>query len=320
MKLRGIIDFSLGNFLCLRGFAPMGLLQDISEAPQDIQRLPRDERLKEIGDYLRKGELVFFPEVILCTCLSDEEETSELAAVLFEKIRRGSPFKGKIFPHGITIRSIVSMSRGTTDIRAVRFFQTGTLSFRGKLARPFARIDGNHRLTASKDRQVRERTTPFCLIFCRNQVEFRRFSRSLFHNINYRQVPLTLEHNLKLILEDADLFPDELLQVDPTFGWPYYHTRKLYGKLDLDLVPNLAPFLGGEPRTFLLNQFTFLIDRGALSDNQNAIKRLKEAFGQVNGVFHSYPGLLEKIAAFLRRWFTTNSRKIHQLLPSLNGC
>ena len=58
MKLKGILDFSLGNFLCLRGFAPMGTLQDISKPPQDIQRVPRDERLKGIGDYLRKGELV----------------------------------------------------------------------------------------------------------------------------------------------------------------------------------------------------------------------------------------------------------------------
>lgn len=40
MKLKGILDFSLGNFLCLRGFAPMGVLQDISEAPADIQRKP----------------------------------------------------------------------------------------------------------------------------------------------------------------------------------------------------------------------------------------------------------------------------------------
>ena len=71
MKLKGILDFSLGNFLCLRGFAPMGVLQDISAAPQDIQRVPKDARLKEVGDYLRKGEFVFFPEIIPCASLHD---------------------------------------------------------------------------------------------------------------------------------------------------------------------------------------------------------------------------------------------------------
>ena len=76
MKLKGILDFSLGNFLCLRGFAPMGILQDISKPPPDIQRVPRDERLREVGDYLRKGEFVFFPEIILCACLHDGDVTS----------------------------------------------------------------------------------------------------------------------------------------------------------------------------------------------------------------------------------------------------
>ena len=80
MKLKGILEFSLGNFLCLRGFAPMGGLQDISAPSQDIQRVPKDKRLKEVGDYLRKGELVFFPEIILCACLHEEDVTSDLAA------------------------------------------------------------------------------------------------------------------------------------------------------------------------------------------------------------------------------------------------
>ena len=36
MKLKGILDFSLDNFLCLRGFAPMGVLQNISEGEKEI--------------------------------------------------------------------------------------------------------------------------------------------------------------------------------------------------------------------------------------------------------------------------------------------
>jgi len=99
MKLKGILDFSLGNFLCLRGFAPLGLLQDISAPPDDIQRVPKDERLKEIGNYLRKGELVFFPEIILCASLHDGDSTSENAAVLFEKVKAGDPFRSS-FDYG----------------------------------------------------------------------------------------------------------------------------------------------------------------------------------------------------------------------------
>lgn len=293
MKLKGILDFSLGNFLCLRGFAPMGVLQDISEAPEDIQRVPRDARLKEIGDYLRKGELVFFPEVILCACLTDEESPSDSVSELFEKVQAGVGFKGGRFADGIVISSSVVRSRSASDIRAVRFFQTATLSTKNNPSGFFARLDGNHRLSASRDQHVRERVTPFCLILCRDQREYRRFSRSLFHNINYKQMPLTMEENLRLILDDGDLFPDELLQKDPGFGWPYYHARKLHGRLDFELLPNLVPLLKEEPRAFLLRQFEFLVAREVLGDNENAIKRFKEALVRLNSLFDASPALKE---------------------------
>lgn len=154
MKLKGILDFSLGNFLCLRGFAPMGVLQDISAPPDDIQRIPKDERLREVGDYLRKGELVFFPEIILCACLHDGDITPDLVAALFEKCKAGVPFRSGHFAQGVTINSVVNKTRGPNDIRAVKFFQTATLSFKGQLKKPFARLDGNHRLSASKDQPV----------------------------------------------------------------------------------------------------------------------------------------------------------------------
>jgi hypothetical protein len=38
VKLKGILDFSLGDFLCLRGFAPMGVLFDLSEADPSFHR------------------------------------------------------------------------------------------------------------------------------------------------------------------------------------------------------------------------------------------------------------------------------------------
>jgi hypothetical protein len=219
--------------------------------------------------------------------------TSDITAAFFEKVKSGTPFRSGHFANGVTISSSVAKSRGADDMRSVKFFQVATLSFRGKLAEAFSRLDGNHRLTATKDDAVRERIAPFCLILCQNQVEFRRFSRSLFHNINYKQVPLTMEHNLQLILEDDELFPDETLQKDPSYGWPYYHARKLHGKLDFDLLPNIKSFIETEPRTFLLRQFEFLTAKRVLGDNENAIKRFKEALGQVNGLFDTSPALKE---------------------------
>lgn len=131
MKLKGILDFSLGNFLCLRGFAPMGILQDISKLDENIQRIPRDERLKEISEYLKKGEFVFFPELILCTSLSAEEGDAESVEVskLYRNVKGGNPNKILRFANGLNISSVVAHSRKADDIRAVKYFQVGTIQF-----------------------------------------------------------------------------------------------------------------------------------------------------------------------------------------------
>jgi hypothetical protein len=294
MKLKGILDFSLGNFLCLRGFAPLGILQDISAAPADIQRKPKAGRLKEISHYLRKGELVFFPEVILCACLHEEDVTSELVAGFFTSVQSGEAFKTAKFAGGLSISSSVSKARKQEDIRAVQYFQVGTLSFAEKPSPLFARLDGNHRLSATFDRQVRDRVTPFCLILCKSQTDYTRFSRSLFHNINHKQVPLPMEHNLRLIIEDEELFSDETLKKSAEgFGWPYYLTRKLHGRLDFELIPRLKPLFESEPRTRFLKLFDFLIQREALGENENAIRRLKEALVAAQSLFEQHSDLQE---------------------------
>jgi hypothetical protein len=199
------------------------------------------------------------------------------------------------FAHGLRVASAVSRSRKTRDLRAVQFFQTATVDFNVTAGVLFSRIDGNHRLaaTGAADTSVRERATPFCIVFCRNGTEFRRFSRALFHNINYKQVPLPKEHNLRLILDDPELFPDEKLKADPSFGWPYYLARQLHNKIDLDLLPNLKPFIEKEPRSFLVDQLSFLLEKEMLGENVNAIKRFKEALVRVNSLFDTHPSLKE---------------------------
>lgn len=285
MKLKGILDFSLGNFLCLRGFAPMGDLFDVSEADPGFQRDLQKYHEKEMVAFLRDGEFLFFPEVILATTLSPEETDNEAVSQLYERIRTGHSFANLKFPD-YRIACKVQKTKSGVESRAYDVFQTGTIELNAKFTRKFSRIDGNHRLSATpKDKKFRAHNTPFCLLLFRNKTEAAKFSRALFHNINYKSVPLTMEQNLALILDDADLFPDEKLKTHEFFGWPYYHARKLHGKLDHDLLPNLAPILKDEPRTFLLRLFEFLIARGILKDNENAIKRLKEALGKVNTLF-----------------------------------
>ena len=66
MKLKGALDFSLGNFLCLRGFAPMGDLYDMLLF---IDQSVNDDNDKFVGFNLRgikhlpftKSEVEFAP-------------------------------------------------------------------------------------------------------------------------------------------------------------------------------------------------------------------------------------------------------------------
>ena len=295
MKLKGLLDFSLGNFLCLRGFAPLGVLQDISSPDENIQRIPKGERLKDVGNFLKNGEFLFFPEVVLCVELDTEKIESDSVSTFFGKVSKGEAFRTTQFAHGLRISSTVSRSKKLEDLRAVQFFQVGTIEFDVGEKTAFSRIDGNHRLAATKstDTQVRDRTTPFCIVFCRNSTEFKRFSRALFHNINYKQVPLPKEHNLRLILDDPDLFPDDRLQLDPSFGWPYYLARQLHIQLDFDILHNLKPFIEKTPRSFLVDQFSFLIEKKLMGNNEKAIKLFKITLGKTDGLFDRYPPLKE---------------------------
>lgn len=291
MKLKGILDFSLGNFLCLRGFAPMGQLYDLSEPDPSIQRdLLKDHRA-EMVEFLSQGEFLFFPEVILCATLCHDGETTESINKLFESVRQGERFS-KLKFDDLKISCWVNKSQGADDVRSASYFNTATLFLNKSRKHKFSRIDGNHRLSATpEDTKFRKHNTPFCLILFRNTKEAAQLSRALFHNINYKQVPLTMEQNLKLILDDKDLFPDDKIKTHASFGWPYYLARQLHDKLDFDLLPNLKPFIEKAPRSFLVHQFTFLTEKGVLGDNENAVKRFKEALGRINALFDTNPAL-----------------------------
>ena len=66
IKLSGILDYSMGGFLCLRGYASYKVLSRISDPNPSIQRNLIEEHKGEMEKFLNKGEYLFFPEVIDC--------------------------------------------------------------------------------------------------------------------------------------------------------------------------------------------------------------------------------------------------------------
>jgi len=288
MRLKGVLGLSITNFLCLRGFAPMGSLARMSEADESFQRKQLASHRKEMVAFLDQGDFTFFPEVILGTYLTHEDVPTEEVEKLWKNILHADSFVRRKFDHFLLSGTTYKTKRGD-EMRSVYYFQTATLEQRNDSNHKFSRIDGNHRLSAALEKQKFERyNTPFCLVLFRTKKEMDKFSRALFHNINYKQIPLTMEQNLTLILDDKEgLFPDELLRENPSFGWHYYLARKLNNALDFDLLPNLRPFIEKEPRTFFVRQFGFLIKKKVLKESESAAKEFKEALGRVNTIVDS---------------------------------
>ena len=60
--LSGILEFSMGNFLCLRGYADYKTLSNISEPNKDVQRELMENHKGEMAAFLNSGEYRFFPK------------------------------------------------------------------------------------------------------------------------------------------------------------------------------------------------------------------------------------------------------------------
>ncbi|MGX2982302.1 hypothetical protein [Helicobacter sp. 23-1045] len=90
----------------------------------------------------------------------------------------------------------------------------------------FYRIDGNHRISAAEDGsdKIKNMITPFSIIFFRTQKEYQKQSKMVFHNTNFKHIPLSMEHNLRLIFEDNENFSDDVLQSD-NFGTHFYYAK-----------------------------------------------------------------------------------------------
>lgn len=80
--LRGVLEASFGNFLCLRGFAKLGELADISTADESYQREVDTNHRDDITAFYESGQYLFFPELILGVSFSslglDEAKFMEL--------------------------------------------------------------------------------------------------------------------------------------------------------------------------------------------------------------------------------------------------
>lgn len=301
MILTGILHSSLGGFTVIRGVAPLGELARCSEFNAEYQRTLIDTHKAEIERFLADRQFLFFPEVILSASLEFDFSAykGKHSVAPVADIHSGFGFNSNI--NGLSVKTVTTKLPKTFE--TVGGASPPLLAYlelpEEQLTRGLKlfRIDGNHRLSAALNAKPGEANytlpTPFCIVLHDDPDQARRFEKVVFHNINAKQIPLTSEENLRLILQTGDgaLFSDEDLFGNPSFGPAYYLARKLLLQFNTEFLSGLAKHFGNRYTLALaLTQFLIAKDDG-LKEAIDAtsldaqLPRLRDALKTVNSVY-----------------------------------
>lgn len=285
MRLTGIIDYTMDNFLCVRGFASMLDLSKISKADDNIQRDLIENHRGEMEAFLSEGKFTFFPEVILGANMRGSEADDEKINTLREVVHTQSTPSRVVTINGIKYSIKKNAVKKENDDRAFDVTLTVAMEFNKQslVGKEFLRIDGNHRLSAVDERSsYAGKRIPFCLLLFRDADETDKFCRALFYNINTKQIPLKTEQNLKVIIESEQAFDDETLMNDPSFGENYFLTRQIVKDIDLSDYPFLKMFISDNKFTYFVEVLKLLLKHDLIEKDAEGVRSVLEAFKDIN--------------------------------------
>lgn len=300
MILSGILHTSLGGFTVIRGVAPLGELARCSRFDPAYQRNLIETHRSEIEQFLADRQFLFFPEVVLSAALAYDYAKARGKArdvQALADLHAGKAFKSNV--DGLTVR--VVKTKLPKGLEVVGGSAAPTLAYleipEEQLVREnglrLFRIDGNHRLSAARDLKPGDAAwgleTPFCLVLHQDATEKQRFEKVVFHNINAKQIPLTSEENLRLILQTGEdaLFSDEDLLTRPSFGPAYWLARHLLPQFQADFLGGLSQHFENR-HTLALGLTQFLMAKQAVASEaeaarlQGEVDRIRQALIAVN--------------------------------------
>lgn len=231
--------------------------------------------------FLNAGEYKFFPEVILATNLTDGTKDFDTLELFHSSLQSGQTWNKSIgnFKFNISLHVSKNILNQYDKLPRVERIYLTHIKF-DESACELVRIDGNHRLSAA-DEVDADFTLPFCLLLFQNPSENDQFTRAIFHNINAKQIPLKLEENLKVILESPQVFPDDTLIRDPSFGWKYYLARKTLQDIDFQYFPSINSYISQAKYNFFVDLFGFLLKNHSVEENNSAIGVVKSKLVEV---------------------------------------
>ncbi len=150
--------------------------------------------------------------------------------------------------------------------------------------------------------------------------ESERQHKVIFHNINSRSVPLTPEENLRVILDDEQLFPDSLLTEKAYFGREYLLARKVLKHLAPEYLEHIRVPLE-KKRTALVAACRLLLERKAIHRDASSAEKVLAALKQVNTLYETDESLRDNDNPDLLAAFTcfALTDKEHRRLKSFVG-
>jgi hypothetical protein len=258
MIIRGILDRSLSNQICIRGFARIQELARISKANPEYQRELVDKQIKQTSNFLVEETYLFFPEVILSLKLKQDltKSGAKKDNTPTQLIEKNKIFKSNV--NTLTIKPVIQKSNSVFDVSekdtiTVVEVQIEDAELNQLIAtnqHPFHRIDGNHRLSAAEQIEDNDRikvmNIPFCIVLFEEITSeqfipdrglikvtddsFEKFERVVFYNINSKSVALTIEENLRGIIGEEKYFEES--EIDLIFEGNGSIARKLGNRIN----------------------------------------------------------------------------------------
>ncbi len=308
MIIRGILDRSLSNQICIRGFARIKELAKVSKANPEYQRELLEKQKGVVSNFLTEETYLFFPEVILSLKLRQDLtiKGAKTDATPIQLIEKGKDFNSNI--DNIKIRSSKLEQKNfdvneTNEITVIEvdFDDVELEQLIKDNKHPLHRIDGNHRLTAAEEinsDRISTMNIPFCIVLFEETFEekfnpvskkmekvsdtsFEKFEKVVFYNINSKTEPLTLEQNLRVIINDEKHFDDE--ELEKIFGKSGVLVRKLYKQIeDVKLLKGINHLLQNNFRGLSKSIFESLI--GTMDDDK-LVSEVKESLLTINELY-----------------------------------
>lgn len=235
-KLEGIIYNTFYGYVVLRGFAPIGELAEVSKKPKSYQRDADDQHKLDIIKYL-SGTKSYFPEITLACRVSDYEGLIQSIGTDKDISKEESAFVKGLY----VLSERLPMGR---DRARHAYLEIKKPTYEEKLVR----VDGNHRLEpfssdidwwhqlvtnrdAIKDEpdevkikgwldheakavrsSISQKIVPFTIVMS-DAKDANSFEAKIFHDINFKALPLREEASLKIV-SDLNAFEIDELGVE----------------------------------------------------------------------------------------------------------